>query len=44
MSALRSTLPKESEREMVMAAEQQQLEQEEASTISKRELFPTGLF
>lgn len=29
MAALRSTLPKESERELVLAAEQQQLEEEE---------------
>lgn len=31
MSALRSTLPKESERELVLAAEQQQLEEDEVS-------------
>ena len=30
MTALRSTLPKESERELVLAAEQQRLEEEEA--------------
>lgn len=35
MSALRSTLPKESERELVLAAEQKQLEEEEASICAQ---------
>lgn len=37
MTALRSTLPKESERELVLAAEQQRLEEEEASEENNKE-------
>lgn len=35
MSAMLSTLPKESERELFLAAEQQQLEEEEVISISQ---------